>query len=173
MKMHFLPALPVALIALTMAVAWPGYLTFDSALQFYMARSWTFSDLSPPMLPALWGILLRLGLSGSSGPMLLIGLSFAGGYAALVQFALAHHERRLAWILAIVGPLCPLLLLLLAQIWTDVVLAGLLLSAVGLILLRPLPRSAGTWAIAALLLIATGMRQNLSLIHISEPTRPY
>lgn len=163
MKISALPTLPVALILLVVVATWPGYLTHDSALQFYMARTWTFTELSPPVLPALWGILLRLGLPGSSGIMVLIGLSFAVGYAALVQFALAQREQRLAWILAVAGSLCPLLLLLLPHVWTDIVLAGLLLSAVGLILLRPKPHKMLAWAIGMLLLIATGVRQNAFL----------
>lgn len=130
---RLLPLLPAALFSLLLAAAWPGYLSFDSALQFWQARHGTFFDIAPPLLPALWWLGLQAGLPATTTPLLLIGLTYACGFALLVRQAQRSGQGRLAWLLAGCGPLCPLLVLLLAQIWTDVLLAGALLLLAALI----------------------------------------
>lgn len=163
MYQRLLPVLPACLIAALLLLAWPGYLSFDSALQFHEARTWVFLDLTPPLLPALWGILLRLGLPDTCAPLLLIWLSYGAGFGLLVLTALQQRQHLLAWVLALLGPACPLLILLLAQIWTDVLLAGFLLCASGLIVQCDRP---GRWrqlSIGVILLMATGLRQNAVL----------
>lgn len=160
MKPRWLPLLPALWIAVLLAAAWPGYLSFDSALQFWQARHGTFFDIAPPLLPALWWLSLKLGLPATSGPLLLIGVAFAAGFGLLVQQAARAGQRPLAWTLALLGPLCPLLLLLLAQIWTDVLLAGTLLLLAAVI--AGAERAGrGRW-LAVLLLgfIGCGLRHN-------------
>lgn len=157
---RLLPLLPAVLLALLLTAAWPGYLSFDSALQFWQARHGTFFDIAPPLLPALWWLGLKAGLPATSTPLLLVGLTFACSFGMLVRQALRGGQARLAWLFATLGPLCPLLLLLLAQIWTDVLLAGVLLLLAALIggAQRAGP---GRWLLAlGTAFLACGLRHN-------------
>ncbi len=151
--------LPGALLAVVVLAAWPGYLSWDSAYQFWQARHGRFGDIAPPLLPLLWRGLLQAGLPGPVGPLLLAWLLYAIGFATFAATALRRGQRRLAWTIAIAGPLCPTVLILLPHIWTDVLLAGSALSAAALIAddrRGPLR----TLAIAVLLCAVAALRHN-------------
>ena len=155
--------LPTLILGTLLLAAWPGYLSFDSAGQFQQARAWQFSDVAPPIFPALWGALLRLGLPDSSGMLLVTGGLHAFGFSALALQALRDGQRTLAWLLGVAGPLCPLLVLLIPHLWTDLLLSGCLTAALGLLARSPRWRSLSSVAILSLLFIATAARHNAVL----------
>jgi hypothetical protein len=116
-----------ALAALLYALAfYPGLISFDSAYQWWQARSGEVSNINGIGIVALW----RLALPFDAGP------------APLLLFNLALFWGAVAWIaLSVPASLCARLALalllaaapaswLLAQIWSDTALLALLLFAV-------------------------------------------
>lgn len=152
--------LPALVLAMPMVAAWPGYLSFDSAAAFAEARSQRFADVAPPLLPWLWSVLLTV-LPATMGPLLLIWVTWSVGLALLIDQAIRLRANRLGWALAALAPLFPIGLMLLPHLWNDVLLAGLLLLAVGLIV-----RGGGlimTGLLLMVLLAATALRHNAML----------
>lgn len=159
MRLITLALLPGLSLATILLASWPGYLSFDSAFQWYQARYLVFADIAPPLLPALWAGLLQLGLAATTGPLLLIALLFAFGFARLALNAERRGQPVLASLIAGLGPACPLLILLLPHVWTDLLLAASLLAAVSL-LDAPRLRLPGHLAIGLMLFMATAARHN-------------
>lgn len=172
--------LPLLTLGVLAAVTWPGYISFDAAYQWYQARTGDYATVSPPQWPALWSLMLAVGLPATSGPILLIVGLHAFGFGYVAFTALQRGHALSAWLVALLGPVCPLLLLLIPHIWTDLVLSGALLSASALLIARPTG-----WlrhcAILLLLLLASAVRHNgifavLPLVvwwmWLSLPTRP-
>lgn len=158
----WLPLLPALLLALPLLAAWPGYLSFDAAFQFQQALQGRYADIAPPALPMLWHGLLAMGLPATSGPLALTFLLYAFGFGRWVAVLQAQGRPAAAWALALLGPCCPMLLLLLPHVWTDVWLAGALLGASALL---AAPRL-GAWThpgLWLLLALAVALRHNALL----------
>ena len=151
--------LPWAIVALVLGACWPGYLSFDAAFQWYQARTGEYGTVSPPQWPALWRLMLTLGLPATTGPLLLIGALHAFGASRLATFAWRAGQPLSAWLLATMVPACPLLLLLLPHVWTDLVLCGALLSACALLQAQP-RQPLQHLALFALLWLAVAVRHN-------------
>jgi len=159
-KAWLLAALPAILVGVVVVVAWPGYVSFDSAFQWHQARTGQFSEVAPPMMPALWALLMGLGFPATSGPLVLIGGLHAFGFARLALLAHAAGRGGLAWTIALLAPLSPFLVSMFPHVWTDLVLSGALVAAFSLCLPRfPLGLARGI-AVALLLFIASGVRHN-------------
>lgn len=152
--------LPLLVTGSILLATWPGYLSFDSAYQFWQARSGRFGDIAPPLLPLLWRGALLAGLPGPSGPLLLNGLLVAIGFGGIGLHAARQGHRRLAWAVVLFGPACPVLVVLLPHIWTDVLLAGAALACVAVLLLTPARQLAAGPLIAALLFAVVALRHN-------------
>ena len=151
---------PLALLGGLMVAAWPGYISFDSAFQWHQAQTLKFFDIAPPLLPGIWAVLLGVGFPDTTGPLILILALHVFGFARLAVLASTAGNSRLAWILAICGPLCPFLLSMLPHVWTDLLLSGALLCAFSLLLPGfPLGRSRGI-SVLLLIVLAGGIRHN-------------
>jgi len=157
-RVLLLAVLPALVVAVLQYAAWPGYLSFDSAYQFWQARHLQFGDVAPPMMPALWALLLPW-CRDTTGPMLLICLLYAAGFGYWAMLARRDAQRLLASMIAILGPLCPFLMWMLPHVWTDVLLAAacLLLSALAMTVPR---RPAAIVLFLVLLCLATALRHN-------------
>lgn len=151
-------------LVLIVALAWfayPGAMTDDSFAFLRLARSGKYVDSIPPLMPFLYHLLLKI--VDDAGIIMIFNLVlFYGGLAAImVGFA-----RTLRWAtlpIFVVVAIFPPIVGIITAIWTDVLMAGSLISAVGLIAIR---RSLGpvqwlSWPLALLLLfVAIGARHN-------------
>lgn len=150
--------LPLLILTAVLIATWPGYLSFDSAYQFWQARHASFTDVAPPALPALWRILL-IFLPETSGPMLVIGAAYAAGFFGFALSVRQSGQHKLAWAISILGALYPPFLVLLPHIWTDVLLAAICLCIAALIA-WPQQNYRLALVIAMLLLFASTLRHN-------------
>lgn len=120
--------LPCVVIFLILYSVYPGYLSFDSAFQYWQARGNEYNDIAPPLFPWIWHLLLKF-FPGTFGVVSLIFLLYAFGFA-LISGAIKRNYGATASIgFAVIAPLCPVLVLLLPHLWTDVLLGGFLLLA--------------------------------------------
>lgn len=127
---YFYPSLlriwPAFVIASILLAAWPGYLSFDSALQFSQARNGIYFDIAPPAFPWLWHVWLKI-LPATGGMLLMFFVFYAAGFTALAMQRLRQDQSWTGRLYIVLLPLCPPLLLLLPHLWTDVLLAACLL----------------------------------------------
>jgi hypothetical protein len=117
------PWLAAALgVAVVLAVFWPGYMSRDSALQWWQARNHQFDNVHPPLMAMVWQFSDRV----VPGPGGMFALQAALLWSALATFAAALPLRP-AWRAAIVLGLgfWPPLFALLPHVWKDLwTLAG-------------------------------------------------
>lgn len=145
-------------LAFSLAAFFPGYLTYDSALQWLQARHGQYSDIHPPAMAMLWRQFDRLGL-GPGAMLAWHALLYWGGLALLFA-ALPLRPWLRAFGVLLVG-LWPANLGLLPHIWKDIPTAAGFVIALALLRLdcaRPHPG----WRLGALaaLLFACLMRHN-------------
>ncbi|MFM2153074.1 MAG: hypothetical protein RL199_1509, partial [Pseudomonadota bacterium] len=168
-------ALPAAaacfgLVLLLARLFHPGMLSRDSVEQLAQAVSGELDDWHPPLMAAVWGLLLRLpGFSKpQAAPLLfLLHLAAYGGAWALAARALARRSTR-GWVpwLAPLLALSPACLTYTVNVWKDVGLAVAWLLAAMLLLEvrearpRPLGRRMAAGATLLLLLYGLGVRRN-------------
>lgn len=117
---------PVLCALTVFALTRPGYLSFDSALMYWQARHDTYFDIGGPLLPWLWHQLLRIDTGTDAIRLCLMGL-LATGLGACVWTWRAKLSRAGLLIAMGFAPLCPLLWMIWPHVWTDLLLAGLLL----------------------------------------------
>jgi hypothetical protein len=145
-------------LALTLAAFWPGYMSFDSAYQWWQARHGEYSNIHPPAMTLLWALTDRIW----PGPGLLFAL-FALGYwttHGLLSQASRWSSARRSVILLVAGAWPPLLALL-AHVWKDVAVMVLFGIAVAIMALLRQRRHRGAELLCALaLLAACAMRHN-------------
>jgi hypothetical protein len=157
------PAAIILLILLAAALAqllafWPGIMVWDPIRQYRQAVSGQYDDWHPPAMNWLWR---QLGLfDRGPAPMLLLeALLYWSGFALLaLREALRGRTIRAAAIALLA--LLPASMVLLGTILKDVLMAGALLLATGLIAWRrPGDRALGL-AAALLLVGAATLRFN-------------
>ncbi len=117
---------PLLCAVLVFALTRPGYLSFDSALMFWQARHDTYFDIGGPLLPWLWHQTLRFD-AGTDAIRLCLMTLLATGLSACVWTWRAKLSRAGLLIAIGLAPLCPLLWMIWPHVWTDILLAGLLL----------------------------------------------
>jgi hypothetical protein len=118
----------VGLLA-TVLILYPGQYPFDSAYQWWQARSGQFNNQSPVAMTALWWLMLRF----TANPATLFCLNLAmfwTGLALCFTAVRAHGAVRIA-LLFICG-MAPLALVEMAHLLTDAHLAAVLVLATGL-----------------------------------------
>jgi hypothetical protein len=152
-----LPLLPLGILLYSVQ---PGYLSPDSAYQFWQARHNEYFDIAPPLFPWIWHLMLPV-FPDTTGILLIIFLSYSLGFG-FSAFALRNNQcpPRMIYAFAAAAPLCPVVLLLLGHMWTDVLLGGVLLLAFALISIQG---RASFWRILVilfLLIFASGLRHN-------------
>lgn len=106
---------------------WPGYLSWDSAYQWWQARSGELDPTHPPVMVRIWQ-LSRLVLPDPGG-MLLLPLSLWWSALALFADALGGSALRRAATVLLLG-LWPPLLALQPHLWKDVWMTALFALAV-------------------------------------------
>jgi hypothetical protein len=121
--------IPGLVLVAVLFAAWPGYLSFDAGFQFWQARSHRYLDVAPPLFPWIWHHSLRV-FDSTHGMLVLFAALFVAALSLLVH---ATEGARRKWLVAIAAPSCPLLVLMLPHLWTDVLLAACLLLAFALI----------------------------------------
>ena len=128
-------------------------MTMDSFDQLREGRNWFFTDAHPPAMAALWGVLDRI-LRGPLLMLLLQSASFLGGLFLILVHAMS---RRRAAVVAVGICLFPPVLVPMAVIWKDCLMAGFfVLGIAGLLHLDRRWRLVGLGMLA----LATAMRYN-------------
>ena len=109
-------------LAVTLAVFWPGYMSWDSAYQWWQARHDRFDSVQPPLMAMIWQLSDRV----VDGPGGMFALQAALLWSALALFASALPVRpalRFALVLGL--GFWPPLFALLPHVWKDLwTLAG-------------------------------------------------
>lgn len=120
-KLHVGAWLALAGFALSALVFYPGLFTPDSVTQFEQAQNGQFGDWHPPVMAALWRLLLVL----YHGPQPLFLLHLALFWSGAFAVADALSRRGAAWAVwfPLVG-LLPFVFNYLGVLWKDVALAS-------------------------------------------------
>ncbi|MFY2762602.1 hypothetical protein [Arenimonas sp. MALMAid1274] len=137
-------------LGLTLLAFWPGYLSWDSAYQWWQARSGQIDPTHPPVMVRLWQ-LSRMAMPDPGG-MLLLQATLWWGALALFADALGGSATRRAGTVLLTG-LWPPLLGLLPHLWKDVWLMALFALAVAC-LVQDLRTPRRAWRVAALSALA-------------------
>lgn len=155
-------AYPLAALAaaiLTASAYWPGLMTWDPGRQYREALSGVIDDWHPPVMQWIWQRFIPL--HPGPIPMLLFQLALYWGGLTLLALAIRARGRPgLAWALLACG-LWPFGLALTGMILKDCEMAGALLIALGLLVVRQ-DRGSRLAAIGgvAMLLFAAMLRFN-------------
>lgn len=156
-----------AALAFSVCLYFPGYLSFDSAYQFWQARTGHFSNQSPVVMTALWRAVYLL----SPSPAAMLTLHFAAYWTGLALLALQlwrNTLRRIAFISA-VGFLPPAFVIM-GHLWTDTSLIAAMTLAVGLTVMGMHPRRPWALALAVPLIVYSGAVRHNSLLAIVPVT---
>jgi hypothetical protein len=126
-----LPGLAGIGITMQIAAYWPGIMIWDAIRQYGQAISGRFDDWHPPAFEWLWRQLLPI----HQGPALMLVLQLAlywAGFLLLAGWAQRHGRRGLA-VAVMLAALLPIPFALLGAVLKDSLMAGLLLTAAGLL----------------------------------------
>lgn len=161
MKNQVFTPLAVALTAIVLAVIWfcfaPGFMSYDSMVQYKTALNQYYTDSNPAIMSYVWHLCLYL----VSGPQSLLMLHLAL-LAAGILIWYGNMEQR-SWALLIPAMcLLPWVVNFAGVLWKDVGMAFALLVATGLLYTRK-----KNWRVAALALpfifYASAVRHNAIL----------
>lgn len=148
--------LAVAGFAACWVAFFPGFMSYDSLVQYAMSRSFEFDDWYPPLMSWVWGGLNPL----FPGPSGMLALQLGLLWAALFAWWAAWRAHRGAWLLLAIGVL-PWVVNFAGVLWKDVLMAGVLLLATRFALTAATPVRA---ALAlALMFCAINLRYNAVL----------
>lgn len=114
--------------AATQALFAPGYVSFDSVVQFHEATSGRYSNQHPPLMAMLWGATHAL-LPGGAGLLLLQVLAWWTGVALLAR-SLRRGPWIESWVVVVVGAFPPLAGLV-GHLWKDALMLALVMLATG------------------------------------------
>lgn len=147
------PWLAAALgLGLVLATFWPGYLSWDSAWQWWQARHGELDPGHPPVMVRVWQA-VRLALPDPGGMLAVQSLAWWAAVAGFAHALGGGAWRRVTcvWLLGAWPPL----LALLPHLWKDVWMMALFAGAVAC-LVAELSSPRRRWRLAALLLLAAG-----------------
>jgi hypothetical protein len=119
-------ALIAAGYGLTLAVFYPGIITYDAKFVYEDIAKGVLGDWQSPVMTVLWGAIDPVA-SGSASMFLLIATSYWLGFG-LLAFALARRSNRLALLLPVLALLPPSFVFV-GIIWRDVLFAVVWLLA--------------------------------------------
>ncbi len=117
----------------TLWLFYPGFVSFDTAHQWYQVRHGEYSDHHPPLMAFLWSLTEPL-LPGPGAPFL---FQVAIWWASLAVLATQLFQRTSSQILAVllVG-FAPPLFVLLTHVWKDVMLMAWLLAVAAILVVE-------------------------------------
>src|SRR5450631_4319866 len=113
-------ALIAAGYGLTLAIFYPGIMTYDAKFVHEDIAKGVLGDWQSPVMTVLWGLIDPIA-PGPGSMFLLIATSYWLGFA-LLAFALARRSSRLALLLPLLA-LTPPALVFVGIIWRDVLFA--------------------------------------------------
>lgn len=148
------------------ALAGPGFASFDTAYQWWMARHAGITTLWPPFYVASFSALERL--SGVAAPTAWFVINVAAMAAASAAIARACAQTVVGGLLTLAALLCsPVVWQLIPHVWSDVALASSLLCAMAC-LARVASESSSLrhrWLALSLvaLWVAAGVRHNAAV----------
>jgi hypothetical protein len=146
------------LFYLTIATFYPGYLSLDSAYQYWQARKGTFSNQSPPTMTMAWSAVNAVW-PGSGGLFVLHAALYWFGIGLTAQLCFRGTAVRAAAVL-VTGLLSPALPIV-AHLWSDAALIAVLSTASALLLLALMRRvRLALWLALPLLIYAGQVRHN-------------
>jgi len=150
------------LIAVTLALSWPGVAMYDSVWQYQQALSGRYNDWHPPVMARLWAVLHPLG--PGAAPMFVLQVAAYWIGLGLWSAALARHGRGKAAVVVLLVGCCPVFLGWQVTVLKDAQMAAAMLAATGLVAWwqlagRRIPLAAGV-AIGLLLTYAVLVRSN-------------
>jgi len=134
----------------TLMVLYPGFMSIDSAVALSEGRTWSFSDLHPPVLALIWRY-VDVVVPGPFGMLIAQVAVFWAGLRLIAERLEVRSDTRRILFMLIVGFVPPVFSIL-GAIWKDVVMAALLVLAFGLA-----GRSSIFWPVV---LLATATRHN-------------
>lgn len=125
-----LSALLLGSFLLSMVAWYPGFLEYDSRLQYEQAVSGNYNDWHPPVMARLWSLLLKL--EDGPGPLFALHMALYWlGFALLAHTLHRTGRVRTAWAIYVVG-LFPPFLFTCVTVLKDIGMAAVLLTAFGL-----------------------------------------
>lgn len=152
-------------LLLTLLAFWPGYLSWDSAWQWWQARTGELDPAHPPVMVRLWQ-LSRLALPDPGGMLLLQAGLWWAAMAAFAQ-ALGGGAWRRACTVVFIGAWPPLLALL-PHLWKDLWMMGWFALAVAL-LAAELRTPRRSLRVAAVLALGAGVAFRLNALPAALP----
>lgn len=152
-------------LLLTLLAFWPGYLSWDSAWQWWQARTGELDPAHPPVMVRIWQ-LSRLVLPDPGGMLLLQASLWWAAMAAFAQ-ALGGGAWRRAGTVVFIGAWPPLLALL-PHLWKDLWMMGGFALAVAL-LAAELRTPRRSLRIAAVLVLGAGVAFRLNALPAALP----
>lgn len=143
---------------ISLSLLYPGHYSFDSAYQYWQARTGKFSNVTPVPMIGLWSVLLDVFGNPASLLCLNLGLFWAG-------LGLCFASRTMPLALAATGiavcGLSPLVLMQMGHLLSDAHVAALLVLATGLFATCRVGDSGYKVCFAFLLIVYAGcIRQN-------------
>jgi hypothetical protein len=120
-----LALLLITLGAVQLVGSFPGYLSHDSAYQWWQARSGETTSLWPPGTVYLLALFDRIWI----GPHALYVLQIAGYWSCVIAVVAQCSSRLSAIVATLLFALLPIVWICLPHVWTDVHMAVLLFAA--------------------------------------------
>lgn len=152
-----------AAAAFSVCFYFPGYLSYDSAFQFWQVRTNEFSNQSPVVMTALWRAVHMLWASPAS----MLTLHFIAYWAGLVLLALQFWQRSLPRIAFILGVgFLPPAFVIMGHLWTDASLIASMTLAFGLTVTGLVRRRRFWLALALPAIVYSGSVRHNSLLAI-------
>jgi hypothetical protein len=153
-------AFPLVAFAAAMATFYPGHLSFDSAVQYWSARTGEYYNVSPPLQPVLWSV-IQSAWPGSGGLFALQTALFVGGiWAACSALFTVAWKRIAASLYVILGTPA---LLVVTHLWTDALMIASLVAGCGMVLAADCLRSRPLLFASLPLLAMGGMARHNAL----------
>lgn len=141
-------------LAFSVCLYFPGYLSFDSAYQYWQVRTGRVSNQSPVAMIALWQLVDALWPS----PAAMLALHFAAYWTGLVLLALQFWQGSLPRIVfLLVAGFLPPTFVIMGHVWTDVSLIAAMTLAFGLTVTGTLSRRPLALALALPVIVYAGM----------------
>ncbi|WP_051124682.1 hypothetical protein [Sphingomonas sp. PAMC 26605] len=147
----------------SLALFWPGIITYDGIAQFGQALADEYEDWHPPIMARLWHGLHGV-FGGGAEPMLLLQMALYWMGFGLIAATLARDGRRRAAVVVLLLAVLPLYVGWQGVVLKDTQMLGAMLAAAGILawwrLRGARPPLAALLVVATLLSYATLVRSN-------------
>jgi hypothetical protein len=155
--------LGVLAFAFSVVLYYPGYLSFDSAYQYWQVRTGQVSNQSPVAMIALWQLVDALW----PAPAAMLVLHFAAYWTGLVLLALQFWPSLVPRIVFLLGVgFLPPTFVIMGHVWTDVSLIAAMTLAFGLTVTGALRRRPVALVLALPVIVYTGVVRYNALLAI-------